>query len=156
MLRKLWGLAIVATLALAGCTPSPTPTNNGNDLGDLGGCTPVVAAVSSEKVNLFTELATRFKDSPEGKALSTCAAIVPRDVASGEAARLLKLGWPTDQTLAPRPVLWSPASTAWVADVADSQGKALVPDPVSFARTPVAIRLRWVCIVLSRVSTAFQ
>lgn len=142
MSRKLFAVALVTALALSGCTPSKDGnTSDPNDLGDLKGCTPVVAAVSSEKVNLFTELANRFKDSPEGKALSTCAAIVPKDVASGEAARLLKLGWPKAETDKPQPVIWSPASTSWVAQVADSQGKALVPDPKSFARTPVVMAM---------------
>jgi Ca-activated chloride channel family protein len=132
--------SVAIALALSGCTNSNN-TPDPNDFGDLKGCTPVVAAVSSEKVNLFTELANRFKDSPEGKALSTCAAIVPRDVASGEAARLLKLGWPSDQTDKPRPAIWSPASKSWVDNVADSQGAALVPNPTSFARTPVVIAM---------------
>jgi Ca-activated chloride channel family protein len=127
---------------LSGCTPSNGgDTPNPNDLGDLNGCTPVVAAVSSEKVNLFTELADRFKDSPEGKALATCAAIVPRDVASGEAARLLNAGWPTDQTTTPAPALWSPASTTWTSQVAEVQGESMVPNPQSFARTPVVMAM---------------
>lgn len=143
MPRKLIVAAIAATLALSGCTPSNGGNNasDPNDLGDLKGCTPVVAAVSSEKVNLFTELANRFKDSPEGKALSTCAAIVPKDVASGEAARLLSAKWPTDQTVTPAPALWSPASTSWTAQVAEVQGAALIPEPKSFARTPVVMAL---------------
>ncbi len=132
-------LAVLALL-LSACTGG-SPGTTDSTTGDYDGCTRVVAAVSPEKVNMFTDLANRFKNSAEGKALSKCATVVPVSVSSGEATRLLKAGWPTDQTTKPQPVIWSPASTSWTADVADSQGKALVPDPKSFATTPVVLAM---------------
>lgn len=141
-------MALMLSLTFASCGGGGTDNSGGNsppdgsgDFSSVGDCTPVVAAVSSEKVNLFTELAAKFKNSPEGESLNKCAAIVPIDVSSGEAARLLKLDWPEAETDKPKPVIWSPASTSWVAQVADSVGPAVVPDPVSFARTPVVFAM---------------
>lgn len=142
MYRKSWVIAaLTATLALSGCTNSTTKTADPNDFGDTGGCTPVAVAVSSEKVNLVTKITEEFNNSQAGKNLQPCAKFFVTDVASGEAARLLKLGWPSEETDKPRPAIWSPASTSWVAQVADSQGTALVPNPTSFARTPVVIAM---------------
>ena len=140
-----FGIASIAiVLALSGCTNSSNNNNtpDPNDFGDLGGCIAVPAAVSSEKVNLVAKLADMFKDSPEGKALAKCAVIIPKDVASGEATRLLKAGWPSEETDKPRPTIWSPASTSWVAQVADAKGSSFVPtNPSSFARTPVVMAM---------------
>lgn len=133
-------MVMLATAALlSACGGNPGTTSN--PTGDFDNCTRVVAAVSPEKVNMFTELAARFKESDEGKALAECATVIPVSVSSGEANRLLKQGWPTDQTDKPQPVIWSPASTTWTADVADSQGEALVPDPQSFATTPLVLAM---------------
>jgi len=143
-LRPFIPIVSAAVLLLAACTSTDTGDPSGDGQGDFGytgDCTPVYAAVSPEKVNLFTDLANRFEDSAEAKALSSCAKILPYSVSSGEAARLLKAEWPKDQTTAPAPIIWSPASSTWVAQVADSQGANLVPDPVSFARTPVVIAM---------------
>lgn len=136
------GLTVALTMLLSACSGAPNTSNpTSPNEGDFDGCTRVVAAVSPEKVNMFTEMAVKFKESPEGKALDKCATIVPVSVSSGEASRLLKQGWPTDQTTKPQPVIWSPASTTWTADVADSQGQALVPEPQSFATTPVVLAM---------------
>src|SRR5688572_8248841 len=84
-----------------------------------------------------------FKQSPEAKGLAKCAAIVPVDVASGDAADWLKRDdpWPTSETDKPQPVIWSPASSTWVAQVGERKGEALVPDPKSFARSPVVLAM---------------
>lgn len=140
-LRTTFTAAIaLLTMSLAACSGSSgdTPTNNGQ--GDFNGIN-VIAAVSPEKVNMFADLAGKFKNSEEYKALEKQLGkpvnIAPVAVSSGEANRLLKLGWPTDQTDKAQPVIWSPASTVWTADVADSKGVALVPNATSFASTPL-------------------
>lgn len=147
--RRLVGtMAVFAAMAtiLSGCLFSDNSTQGsaGNDF-DFGDCTPVIVAVSPEKVNMFTELATLFEASPEAEKLESesgkCARIQAVDVSSGEAARLLNSGWPTDQTTKPRPVVWSPASSSWVADVAATSGEALVAKPVSFTYTPVVFAM---------------
>lgn len=144
MKLRLSALVASAAMLLAACSGggSSDNTNNGQgDFGDIGDCTPVVAAISPEKFNLFSDLAQRFENSAEAAGLKNCAKVIPVSVSSGEGARLLKAGWPTDQTTAPTPVIWSPASSTWVAQVADSQGPNLVPKPVSLARTPVVIAM---------------
>lgn len=138
VISKASAAMVAAALLLSACT---APDGNDGSQGDVNSCTPVYAAVSSEKVNLFQDLADRFIDSSLAKALPKCVVVTPMDVASGEAARLLKLGWPTEETDKPQPTIWSPASTSWVDQVADAQGADFVPDPQSFARTPVVIAM---------------
>lgn len=140
------GAIVMAGAALTGCAGSfsPDPDGGTSDF-DFGDCTPVIAAVSPEKTNLVAELARLFEESPEAKSLESsagkCARIQSVDVSSGEAARLLNAGWPTDQTTKPRPTLWSPASSSWVSDVAATSGAALVESPVSFTHTPVVFAM---------------
>ena len=130
--------SIAVGMILSGCASTDDDSSVDFDFGD---CTPVIAAVSPEKVNMFTELSTMFEQSEEAKALKTCARVAPVDVSSGEANRLLKNGWSADDTVKPQPVLWSPASTSWINDVADAEGEALVPNAQSFARTPVVFAM---------------
>ena len=79
-------LILIAALALTACTGS------GPDGGDFGdgdfaddGCTNVVIATSSEKVNMLDALAEAFKESPQHDALDECATVRPINVSSGEA-----------------------------------------------------------------------
>ena len=139
-LSRVVAAFIAVGIVLSGCSLGSSEDDTTSDF-DFGDCTPVIAAVSPEKVNMFTELSVLFEKSEEAKSLDTCARVAPVDVGSGEANRLLKDGWPTDQTVKPQPVLWSPASTSWINDVADSEGEALVPNAQSFARTPVVFAM---------------
>lgn len=144
---KVLGTAVVGVLAtlLAACsggssggeTTQPTEAWQVSHEGQI----PVYAAVSPEKVGLITDLANKFNESEEAKSLEKPAVIVPMPVSSGEATRLLKAGWPTDQTDKPQPTIWSPASTAWTSSVADSNGAALVPNPQSFATSPLVLAM---------------
>jgi Ca-activated chloride channel homolog len=133
--------AISATLVLSGCfgggSTSDGGTADGGDFAD-DGCTSVVVATSSEKVNMLDALAAAFKDSPEAKALDTCATVRPINVSSGDATRYLTSGqdWPNADTRR-WPTLWSPASTVWTERVAAAASPALVGEPVSFTHTPV-------------------
>ncbi|MFT4218274.1 MAG: substrate-binding and VWA domain-containing protein [Micropruina sp.] len=133
-------------LLLSACqnAPNPTPTTSpGQDFtGD--NCTPVITAVSPEKVAMLTRLAAEFKNSTQHGSLPKCATIYPVEVSSGEAARLLKLSgelWPASETVKPRPTLWTPASSAWIDQVAAVNGSALVADAKSFTRTPVVFAM---------------
>lgn len=87
---------------------------------------------------MLDALAAAFKDSPEHKALKTCATVRPVNVSSGNAARYLTAGgdWPTsDRAL--WPALWSPASTVWTDRVAAATSTSLVGQPESFTHTPI-------------------
>ncbi|WP_337000736.1 MULTISPECIES: substrate-binding and vWA domain-containing protein [unclassified Microbacterium] len=131
--------AVVAALVLAACTGGgEDPTTEGGQGFPDDGCTHITVATSSEKVNMLDELATAFKDSPEHKALGTCATVRPTNVSSGNAARYLTSGddWPSDDR-ALWPTLWSPASTVWTDRVAAAASPNLVGEPASFTRTPV-------------------
>ena len=141
-----WRLAAVSTLAasamivLAACTGGGGNEDGGDDGGDFAddGCTSVVIATSSEKVNMLDALADAFKESPESKALDTCATVRPINVSSGDATRYLTSGddWPDENTRR-WPTMWSPASTVWTERVAAAASPALVGEPESFTHTPV-------------------
>ncbi len=132
-------VCIVAVLTLAACGGSGG--SGGSDFDGVGDCTPIQAAVSSEKVGLMARLSSLFQDSPEGKGLAHCAAVVPTNVASGEAAGLLGAGWPKDSTDKPQPVIWSPASTSWVTQVAGRLGSDSLGESASIARSPLVIAM---------------
>lgn len=138
-LLSLGALVVSASLALVGCTADPgggkTPFPT---LGE-DGCTPVVVATSSEKVNLMEDLGKAFRDSPEAKALGKCATIVPINVSSGAAADSLmasQSSWPLeDQSY--WPTVWSPASTLWSDRVTVATGTDVAEGAKSFTHTPV-------------------
>lgn len=131
--------AAIVALVLAACTGGgEDPTTEGSQGFPDDGCTHITVATSSEKVNMLDELATAFKESPEHKALDTCATVRPTNVSSGNAARYLTSGedWPSDDRDL-WPTLWSPASTVWTDRVAAAASANLVGTPASFTRTPV-------------------
>ncbi|WP_345800719.1 substrate-binding and VWA domain-containing protein [Microbacterium sp. AZCO] len=132
-------LAVTALIVLTGCFGSDAPqqADDGGDFAD-DGCTNVVVATSSEKVNMLDALADAFKESPQHKALDTCATVHPINVSSGDATRYLTSGedWPDENTRR-WPTLWSPASTVWTDRVAAAASPSLVGEPESFTHTPV-------------------
>ncbi|MFE7845744.1 substrate-binding domain-containing protein [Microbacterium sp. NPDC057407] len=138
--RKLGVAALAAaSIVLSACTAS----GDQGGLGDGGdwvddGCTSVVVATSSEKVNMLDALAVAFKESPEHEALDECATVRPINVSSGDATRFLTSGqdWPDDDQRR-WPTMWSPASTVWTERVAAAASASLVGEPESFTRTPV-------------------
>ncbi|WP_244304676.1 substrate-binding and VWA domain-containing protein [Leucobacter viscericola] len=123
-----------AALVLVGCSPS---TDQGGTFAD-DGCTSVVVATSSEKVNLMEDLGAAFKDSAEHKGLEKCATVHAVNVASGKAAQYLSdstTEWALGADTAPS--VWSPASTVWTNRVASIAGDKVVAGAESFAKTPV-------------------
>jgi Ca-activated chloride channel family protein len=152
-LHKFRGSALLAVggivLALVACTDGSNGGSNGGSFDGAGslvsddGCIRVPAAVSSEKVNLFVELAEAFEASPAAAALETCAKVEPVDVTSGDATRYLSSGgdWPAATDRAKWPVIWSPASMVWVERVAAAASPGLVEGAASFTRTPVVLAM---------------
>ena len=139
----LIGLSLAAVLALAGCTAGGE--TNGGTNGSNGatpgqdGCTPLVVATSSEKVNLMEKLGAQFKESSQAKGLGECATVFPINVSSGNGAKILTTNpdaWPD---LQPEfyPTIWSPASSIWIDRVAAAGNPQLVADPVDFTHTPI-------------------
>lgn len=140
--RSLKLSAVAATalaLLLSGCSPSSPDGGNadGTTLPN-DGCTQIVVATSSEKVNLMEDLGKKFKESSEHSALGTCATVTPINIASGRGSELFSQGgkeWTVAGT--PAPVIWSPASTVWTDRVASIAGPKIVAGAESFAKTPV-------------------
>lgn len=135
-------MAAASALLISGCSDGGNTDNGGgNAVADLGadGCTPVVVATSSEKVNLMEELGLAFKESQESKGLENCASIYPINVASGDATEILSqnpAAWP-ELTEDYWPTVWSPASTIWSDRVAAGGNPQLVEGAESFTKTPV-------------------
>lgn len=119
--------------------------DSGFDLGDPGDCTVVDMAVSSEKVELLSELASTFNESPEARTDDGCVFVEPRNKASGAAATLLADGWEDEAAEGPKPVVWSPASSAWGAIVnqrLDAAGQPPIAPPSDpFMLTPLVIAM---------------
>ncbi|MDR7183792.1 Ca-activated chloride channel family protein [Microbacterium trichothecenolyticum] len=130
---------IAAGIALTGCFGADpvVEESGGGDFAD-DGCTSVVVATSSEKVNMLDALADAFKESSQHEQLSECATVHPINVSSGDATRFLTAGgdWPDDDTRR-WPTMWSPASTVWTDRVAAAASASLVGEPESFTHTPV-------------------
>jgi Ca-activated chloride channel family protein len=148
--RVASALLLAAAIA-AGCTGTADDEvaeegpDSGFDLGDAGDCTVVDMAVSSEKVQLLSELASTFNESPEARTDDGCVFVEPRNKASGAAATLLADGWQDEATEGPKPVVWSPASSAWGAIVnqrLDDAGQPpIAPPSEPFMLTPLVIAM---------------
>jgi Ca-activated chloride channel homolog len=153
-----WLLLLVVLALAAACAPSVDELQDddgGRTTGDLGGaeggladvgdCIAVDMAVSSEKIDLLTELAEQFNDSDLAEVDGTCVVVRPQSKASGRATDLLADGW--DESLeGPRPVIWSPASAAWgqVLDqrLAQAGQPPLAPDEYTpFMLSPLVIAM---------------
>ncbi|WP_223231183.1 vWA domain-containing protein [Microbacterium jejuense] len=132
-------ILIAPVIALTGCF-APTPDDSDFGDGDFAddGCTSVVVATSSEKVNMLDALADAFKESSQHEQLDECATVHPINVSSGDATRFLTAGgdWPDEDTRR-WPTMWSPASTVWTERVAAAASPSLVGEPESFTHTPV-------------------
>jgi Ca-activated chloride channel family protein len=145
-------LALVVALVLAACSAGGSEEDGGlaedggeGAFGDPGDCVVVDVAVSSEKIDLLSDLAETFNGSADAEVDGRCVFIRPYTKASGEAARLLGEGWADEEADGPRPVIWSPASSAWGAIVNQrlaAQGQAeIVPPSEPFMLTPLVIAM---------------
>jgi Ca-activated chloride channel homolog len=108
-------------------------------------CITVDMEVSPEKVDLLTDLAKRFNDSDRANLAGQCIAVRVVSKSSGEAASLLADDWPNPKANGPRPVVWSPASSAWGQVVnqrrADAGKKAIAPAGTPLQLTPLVIAM---------------
>ena len=152
--RRSTVATFVALVLLAGCAGGsggdsevarPEGPDSGFDLEAAGDCIVVDMAVSSEKVQLLSELASTFNDSDDARVGDRCVVVEPRSKASGAAATLLADGWQDEAADGPRPVVWSPASSAWAAVLnqrLDDRGEAAMAPPSDpFMLTPLVIAM---------------
>jgi len=135
--------AAVAAIAAAAVLASACSGGESGSGDDRSECIQVDAAVSSEKIDLLGDLADDFNDS--GAIVDgTCIDVEVQKVASGVAAERLADGWDT-ATDGPRPVIWSPASSAWGQilnqRLSTAGNPAMATDPVSFMNTPLVIAM---------------
>jgi Ca-activated chloride channel family protein len=143
------GLAVA--VLLSGCTlgddvvfPDEGGTEADPAAQDPGDCIVVDMAVSSEKIDLMRDLAQEYNGSDEARVDDRCVFVRPQSKASGGAAQLLSSGW-DEAVEGPRPVVWSPASSAWGAVVnqrLESQGEdPIVGEARPFMQTPLVIAM---------------
>ncbi len=117
-------LVLLVTLAMAGAACSSSGGDDASSasadttiedvLGDPGDCLVVDLSVSPEKIDLLTDLARTFNASDEAEVDGECVFVRPQSKSSGLGATLLTEGW-DEEAEGPRPVVWSPASSAWGA-----------------------------------------
>ncbi len=140
---RLAAVLVAAVCLTAACSFSTSSSDGSADLGDPGDCITVDLAVSPEKIQLMIEMAEDF-NGQELEVDGTCIFARPQSKASGLGAQLLASTW-DEEADGPRPVIWSPASSAWGSvlnqQLAD-QGKAeIVGEGVPFMVTPLVIAM---------------
>jgi Ca-activated chloride channel homolog len=132
--------ALVATIIATGAVQVLT-----NPVAGAGGCIVVDMEVSPEKVDLLTSLAKRFNDSDRASLDGECITVRVAKKASGEGASLLTDDWPDPKANGPRPVVWSPAASAWGEVVnqrrTDQGKKPNAPAGKPFMLTPLVIAM---------------
>jgi Ca-activated chloride channel homolog len=156
---KRWLIGWMAALLLVGCTGLDDVISggfegddvagedaDGEDLGDPGDCVTVDMAVSSEKIDLLTDLSRVFNGSDEAVLDGRCIFVRPYSKASGLAMTRLSEGWPDPELDGERPVIWSPAASTWGAILnqllADQGEPAMAPaDSRPFMLTPLVIAM---------------
>ena len=139
-------LSVAALLAAACSIGEDTDTASENTADPRReDCVTVDTAVSSEKIELLTELAASFNDSDEALIDGECVFVDVRSKSSGAATTALAEGW-DEAADGPRPVIWSPAASSWgqilnqrLADAGEAPIAA--EDPTPFMLTPLVIAM---------------
>ncbi len=146
--RRAMGVVMAALLIAAGCSggdSTSTTVAGGSTVDDPGDCVPIDMAVSPEKIELLKDLAKTFngqkRKAPSGK----CVFVRPAKKSSGAAATALLKGW-DEAADGPRPVIWSPASSAWGSVLNQRLTQANLaamapPDAQPFMLTPLVIAM---------------
>jgi Ca-activated chloride channel family protein len=141
-------LLTCAGLLMVACTGT---TDNGSasettlSEAESSGCVQVTIAVSSEKIELISDLAKKFNKENHRTSQGNCIFIEPSKKASGAAASALSAGWRESED-GPIPTIWSPAASSWGALVNLRLGKAnqklIVPESFdSLMATPLVIAM---------------
>jgi Ca-activated chloride channel homolog len=137
--KRVAGALVATAMATAGVLAVTTAGAG------AGGCIVVDMEVSPEKVDLLTSLAKRFNDSDRADLDGECITVRVAKKASGEGASLLADDWPDPKANGPRPVVWSPAASAWGEVVnqrrTDRGKKPNAPAGKPFMLTPLVIAM---------------
>jgi Ca-activated chloride channel family protein len=144
MTKRWWAVLCLASLLAAACTEAKPKSPADTGLGDPGSCVVVDMASSPEKIDLMTALAKAFNGSGLAKLGNDCIFVRPQKKSSGGAAQLLYTNW-NESVDGPRPVVWSPAASAWGQVVnqkrIDSGQQAIVGTGDPFMVTPLVIAM---------------
>jgi len=137
--RRATSLGALVALFAAAAGMHASPATAQSD------CVVVDMEVSPEKVDLLTTLAKRFNGSDSANVDDECITVKVAKKASGEGASLLTDDWPDPKANGPRPVVWSPAASAWGEVVnqrrADAGKKLITPAGKPFMLTPLVIAM---------------
>lgn len=139
-------LVAVTALVAAACSGGDDESGTGSTIDPRrGDCVTVDAAVSSEKIELLTDLAESFNDSDQAVVDGECVYVEVRSQSSGAVTTALAEGW-DEQTDGVPPVLWSPAASSWGTilnqRLADEGRPPMVSeDPTPFMLTPLVIAM---------------
>jgi Ca-activated chloride channel family protein len=133
-----------AAVALALVVVAISCSSGDQEAGPGADCIQVDAAVSSEKIQLLTDLAEEFNASG-AEVNGSCVWVEVQKKASGAAEQALAEGWDT-ATDGPEPTIWSPASAAWGQvlnqRLAEKGEAPMAPeDPTPFMLTPLVIAM---------------
>jgi Ca-activated chloride channel family protein len=136
-------LLAVLTIA-AGCgSKSPSAPDEFGAADCTDDCVVLNIAVSSEKIDLLTQLAKDF-NATTPKVGNKRIVAQPKTKASGLGADLLVNGW-DEEAEGPKPDIWSPASSAWGAVVDQrltQQGKKpIAGQGTPFMNSPLVIAM---------------
>ena len=117
--RSPVGVAVLGVLLVLGLAQTCSrDSDSGSTAGGTEvpeGCTAVDAAVSPEKLELLTELATTFNASDAARADGRCTFLRIQRKSSGTATSVLAAGWTDESADGPQPTIWSPAASSWGA-----------------------------------------
>ncbi|HVM21205.1 MAG TPA: extracellular solute-binding protein [Egibacteraceae bacterium] len=139
-------LLVAAALVATACSlPFAVDQDSGEvALDDPGDCIVVDMAVSPEKIDLLQDLARTFNSQDSSQVDGECIFVRPQRKSSGAAMSLLAEGW-DEAVEGPRPVIWSPASSAWGAilnqQLADRGEPEMAPPGTPFMVTPLVIAM---------------
>ncbi len=142
---RVFAVVIALALVAAACTHESEPAGT-VQLANPGRCTPVDVAAAPENAPLLAPLARQFNDSPAAHLTPTTCIFVRIDqVDSSLATDNLVANWPDPGSNGPAPIVWAPASSAWIT-LANARRAANHLDPVattgvSFARTPLVLAM---------------
>jgi Ca-activated chloride channel homolog len=136
-------VALAMVVGVACSSEGTTGRSQLDELGSPGDCIVVDMAVSPEKIDLLTSLAQTFNQS-QTEVGGRCIFANPKSKASGGAMQALAEGW-DEATEGPRPVVWSPASSAWGAildqRLAEQGQPSMANQGVPFMNTPLVIAM---------------
>jgi Ca-activated chloride channel family protein len=112
--------------------------------GERTGCQSLRVTASSEKAALLSQVAADYNRS-DRRVEGACVDVEVASKASGGAAEALARGW-DERVDGPRPDVWSPASSSWLAllrqrTAAQDKGDLVPAETPSVAQTPLVIAM---------------